>query len=163
MATEVKRNNWSQFLRRFNAANQYRHAEISLKDSQQEKRMALNETPFLGMTIEKKGRLIGAIQLFAGNVDPDRPSFPVLSIKDPAKITLEKDAEGRDREVTVTTKDGGAVHINLGRHDQSLPEQFVRKVAYTLYERRGRQDGHDQEDWFRAEKTVKDTELDFVR
>ena len=31
-------------------------------------------------------------------------------------------------------------------------EEKIRKKAYELYEQRGCQDGHDQEDWFEAEK-----------
>ena len=39
---------------------------------------------------------------------------------------------------------------------QELEDQ-IRLRAYELYEERGRQDGHDEEDWFRAkdETTIK--------
>jgi hypothetical protein len=30
----------------------------------------------------------------------------------------------------------------------------VAVLAYSMYERRGRQDGHDIEDWIEAEKTI---------
>jgi hypothetical protein len=30
-------------------------------------------------------------------------------------------------------------------------EEEVRRRAYTLYEQRGREDGHDVDDWLRAE------------
>jgi len=30
----------------------------------------------------------------------------------------------------------------------------VAVLAYSMYEQRGRQDGHDVEDWFQAEKTI---------
>ncbi len=30
-------------------------------------------------------------------------------------------------------------------------EQAIRQRAYGLYEKRGRQDGHDWDDWFQAE------------
>ena len=33
--------------------------------------------------------------------------------------------------------------------------QRVAEAAYTLYEQRGRQDGHDLEDWLLAESMVK--------
>jgi len=33
-------------------------------------------------------------------------------------------------------------------------EQKVRERAYELYEQRGREDGHDVEDWFRAEEEL---------
>jgi hypothetical protein len=33
----------------------------------------------------------------------------------------------------------------------TLTEDLVRERAYQLYEERGRQDGYDLDDWFRAE------------
>jgi hypothetical protein len=33
-------------------------------------------------------------------------------------------------------------------------EQQIRERAYELYEARGRQDGHEQEDWFRAKEEI---------
>ncbi len=36
---------------------------------------------------------------------------------------------------------------------QNVEEQ-IRQRAYELYEERGREDGRDQEDWFRAEGEV---------
>lgn len=36
-------------------------------------------------------------------------------------------------------------------------EQEIRLRAYTLYEERGREDGHDIDDWLRAEAEVSTT------
>jgi hypothetical protein len=33
-------------------------------------------------------------------------------------------------------------------------EDQIRQRAYELYEERGREDGHDVEDWLRAEKEI---------
>ena len=33
-------------------------------------------------------------------------------------------------------------------------EQQLRERAYELYEERGRQDGHDEEDWLRAKEEI---------
>jgi len=33
-------------------------------------------------------------------------------------------------------------------------EQEIRRRAYVLYEERGREDGHDTDDWLRAEAEV---------
>jgi len=37
----------------------------------------------------------------------------------------------------------------------SLNPKEVARVAYELFERRGRQYGHDQRDWFEAERIVR--------
>jgi hypothetical protein len=36
-------------------------------------------------------------------------------------------------------------------------EEEIRRRAYELYEERGREDGHDLDDWLRAEAEVKGT------
>jgi hypothetical protein len=33
-------------------------------------------------------------------------------------------------------------------------KEDIRHLAYGFYEQRGREDGHDLEDWFRAEKKI---------
>ena len=33
-------------------------------------------------------------------------------------------------------------------------EYRIRRRAYELYEERGREDGHEQEDWFRAKEEI---------
>jgi DUF2934 family protein len=38
-------------------------------------------------------------------------------------------------------------------------EQELRSRAYALYEERGREDGHDLDDWLRAEAELKATAL----
>jgi hypothetical protein len=51
---------------------------------------------------------------------------------------------------------------NTDAHPSSSPlhiEQIVRRRAYELYEQRGRQDGHAQEDWMCAEAEVVGTAL----
>ncbi len=38
--------------------------------------------------------------------------------------------------------------------DQQELEEQIRLRAYELYEARGREDGHEQEDWFRAKEEI---------
>jgi hypothetical protein len=35
-----------------------------------------------------------------------------------------------------------------------LTEEYIRLRAYQIYEQRGRQDGHDVEDWLQAEAEI---------
>ena len=39
-------------------------------------------------------------------------------------------------------------------NDQPSQEEQIRARAYELYLERGQEDGHDLEDWFRAEQDV---------
>lgn len=46
-----------------------------------------------------------------------------------------------------------AVHNELANLSASIDE-VIRHRAYELYEERGREDGRDLEDWFRAEAEI---------
>ena len=41
-----------------------------------------------------------------------------------------------------------------GLRSLGLTEELIRDRAYQLYERRGREDGHDLEDWLEAETEI---------
>jgi hypothetical protein len=42
----------------------------------------------------------------------------------------------------------------LDQGSLGLTEEYIRRRAYQFYEQRGRQDGHDVEDWLRAEAEI---------
>lgn len=44
--------------------------------------------------------------------------------------------------------------LALDQGSLELTEEYVRLRAYQIYERRGRQDGHDIEDWLQAEAEI---------
>jgi Protein of unknown function (DUF2934) len=48
-----------------------------------------------------------------------------------------------------TSSSASAVHAS-----PEEPQQEIARRAYELYERRGRQEGHDLEDWLEAEREV---------
>ena len=43
---------------------------------------------------------------------------------------------------------------SITTHPNPSLEQQIRERAYELYEERGREDGHDLEDWLRAESEI---------
>ncbi len=163
MAKEIKKNVWAQFLRRFNSANQYRHLVLHVKDEADEKRISIDDNPFLGMALRKNGRAIDGIQLFAGQADSENITQPVVVIDNPARIMLEKDNDGFDHQVMVSSNDGTELKIELGQKNDRMADELTRKVAYSIYEKRGYGHGSDVDDWLTAENKIKNTELLFVR
>ena len=78
---------------------------------------------------------------------PHPTSSVVTSIRDrnlSSKVTPKRTASNQ-----------GVLHASASVH----PEQIVRRRAYELYEKRGRDDGHAEEDWLRAEAEVLGTVL----
>jgi hypothetical protein len=55
------------------------------------------------------------------------------------------------------TQHGHSPAKTLATEPSQNLEAEIRRRAYELYEARGREDGHEQEDWLRAEAEVKGT------
>lgn len=47
------------------------------------------------------------------------------------------------------------------KNSHTKPEYYekIQQIAYSLYEQRGRTDGNDLDDWFKAEEIVKQEQL----
>jgi hypothetical protein len=89
--------------------------------------------------------------------------FPAMpGIDDAAPVSIR--TAGTDRSIepandavrgTETEADVPDTLSRLGfRMDPAKREALVRRAAYMLYERRGRVDGHHEEDWLRAEALI---------
>jgi hypothetical protein len=163
MTTEIKRKTWSQFCKKFNATNQYRTASVSVKQKARGAVDMDHDTPFMGISIAKKGRLIDGIAVYTGKYDPDKLTEPTYMITQPEKIVIEQN-NGSDSRLVIRSKDGTEARLELvGQRDDGQYRSFVEKVAYTIYERRGHSTGHDFDDWLEAEKRIKEAELQLTR
>jgi len=160
---EIKRNTWARFCRKFSADNMLREANISFTDKARNNVEFSGEYPLMGLTLEKKGRLIDGFMLHAGWTHPDRVAQPLLSIKDPEQVLVEKDKDGTDARLQVKTKNGGVatIELNDGKEGDRIGE-FVRKIAYSMYEQRGYTHGNDRDDWLEAERKLKEAEQRFA-
>ncbi len=156
MMKEISRSSWSKFCRDFNSTNQYRLANVSIIDRSKSESRLFNDLALLGIGLEKKGRSIDGVQLFAGRWDPEKMLEPVMSIKQPTKIVVDQDDRGFDRMLRVQAKDGTEARIEL--YGEKNPEKLVEKVAYSMFEKRGYTYGDDMHDWLEAEKIVREAE-----
>ncbi|MCP4567887.1 MAG: DUF2934 domain-containing protein [FCB group bacterium] len=162
MANEIKRNYWSRFCRKFNTANQYRRTVVNITAGE-----GVTETiplsPFMGVTLSRKGKYIDGIQILAGQPNPETVANPILTIKQPEKVIVESDREGIDRCLRISSKDGTETMLELdGERESNLANSLVEKLAYSMFERRGQAPGNDKDDWFEAERKVRDAELELT-
>ena len=163
MGTEIKRNTWSRFCKKFNTTNQLRWATVSVKARGENETAISQDQPFMGIAITKKGRLIDGIELFAARYNPERLAEPVVTVKEPARLVLEKSPDGTDNRLMIQSKDGSVASVALtGETGPQQRQAFVEKLAYSMYERRGCTHGDHVHDWLEAERRVKETELQFV-
>ncbi len=164
MMTEIKRNNWSRFCKKFNATNQFRPVTVSVRQSGRNDVTINENTPFMGLAIARKGRAIDAVELFTGRIDAEHLAEPVVSVRQPARILLDRSDDGTDYSLTVEAKDGTRASVTLSEPDTPQQRQrFVEKVAYSMFVRRGQNHGNDVSDWLEAERRVMETKLQFVQ
>ena len=163
MTSEIKRNTWSRFCRKFNLTNQYRSATVQVRRKDDGEVEVDRNVPFMGIAIAKKGRLIDGVDLFTGQMDPGRLTRPVISVKQPVRIVLEKDTAGTDSRLSVESEDGTVANVVLsGEKNPQNYHASVEKVAYSMWEKRGYAPGSDVNDWHEAEKKIKEVELQLV-
>ena len=160
MADEIKRNRWSQFLKKFTIANQYRYSTVVVARGGNEEIQINQDAPFLGVAVSKAGRYIDGVNFFSGRYDLEKISEPVVSIKGPVKLEVEKDDSGHYHNLAVHAEDGTVAKVILrGENSGDGFRSYVEKVAYKIAENRGFAPGNDTEDWLEAERRVKEAEL----
>lgn len=163
MADEIKKNDWLRFCKSFNAANQYRPNKLIVKSKNKDV-SSMSLAPFMGMCLSKKGRAIGALQMCAGRARAEAVVEPVMTIKEPERIFLEKDKQGNDTRLRIWSKDGTEVSLELtGDKETDQFQHLVEQVAYSLFEHRGHSSGQDMGDWFEAERLVRNAEKDLIK
>ena len=159
MIKEINRSYWSRFLKKFNSENQYRNVRVKVFDRHKKEVGNFENFPFIGTSIEKKGRLIDGVQVFTGRADADYLSEPLVSLKAPSKLIVENEKKDQDC-LKIFSKDGSLLQLFIsGEKD---PNHWVEKVAYNMFEKRGYSQGNDQADWYEAERRVKECEKQFV-
>ena len=155
MAQEIKRTIWSRFCKRFSTVNRYRQTTLEINGVADPATFSVE--PFLGIALTKNGRRIDGVQFFAGNPEPEKVIEPVLTIKDPSQILLEKDDGGRDLKLRIRASDGSEAVLQVNGEPENARAKFLTEnMAYRLFERRGRQFGNDWDDWFAAEQKVRE-------
>ena len=163
MTNEIKRNNWSRFCKKFNVTNQFRMVTVYVQKSDGREVILNQSSPFLGITLSKKGRFIDGVELFTGQADPDQISQPTVTVTKPVKVMLEKDSRGMDHNLAVESEDGTRVRVDFfGEKDLRQCQTLIEKVAYSMYEKRGFTTGNDVEDWLSAERKIREIEHQFV-
>ncbi len=155
MTTEIRRNSWSRFCRTFSENNQYRHTSVVLAESSRKRVPVAECIPFVGLALEKKGRFIDGFKLYAFSRDQETHAEPIVTIKQPSQVLLERDRQGRDTRLHIKAKDGTEAVVELlGRRDDENSSHFAQEIAYALFEQRGYDHGRHLDDWYEAEQRL---------
>ena len=104
--------------------------------------------------------MIDGIQIFTGQYDSDQLSAPLVTLKAPAKFILESESKDTEHRLKIYSKDGSELQLEIS--GDKNPDNWVEKVAYNMFEKRGYTTGNDQGDWYEAERRVRECEKQFI-
>ncbi|MFH1699155.1 MAG: DUF2934 domain-containing protein [Candidatus Zixiibacteriota bacterium] len=120
--------------------------------------------PFLGIKPCRKGRFINGIQLFRASWDPNNLALPEVTLPDPDTIQIDTREDNSKLTLQIKSKNGAELMLEIsGEQDKSKIGWVVEKVAYSLYENRGAENGRDTDDWIEAEKRLQYTEESMIK
>jgi hypothetical protein len=159
MVKDVRRNDWARFCRNFSQNNRYRAALVRIENGPHNDGTSHGRFVFMGMGLEKRGRLIDAFTFMGAGSRPEEPIEAVLQIKAPKRLTQESVENGDRCLLTFETDDGARVSIELmAGTEADYREKVKAELAHTLFERRGCAHGNDLRDWFEAEHALQTAE-----
>ncbi len=154
MSQEIKRTNWSRFIKRFNTQNLYRPVRLTFSPDMSDSSGLTDCSLFLGFSLTRAGRRISGLEIYAGVSDPERLGRPAVSVQGLARIDELTDDTGNRVGLTFASENGQAVRVTFD--GEPLPQEaLIEKLAYSLYERRGAHHGADLTDWYEAEQAVR--------
>ena len=144
----ILKKDWKDFLKAFNAKHQFRPVKI-LVDKQE----LCRDLPFMGLVYETKKK---NVEVFVGGVDAEHPSHLVHSLLSPRAVyVLRENGDVKGIEVQ-SAKEPKVVVEFIGPPEEAerVRKEFIEKIAYQLYEKRGKSPGKALEDWLEAERIV---------
>ena len=157
---EIKKSDWTKFIKKFNASNQYRSATISTKDNQGNFNILKENSLFTGILLEKQGRQFTSAELCCSKYDAKELFEAVTSIDNPLKLTLRKEESGLDESLALFNKDQNIVLIKFTSSNKAeLYHQYVEKIAYAIGENRGFEPGGEIGDWLDAENKIENLNI----
>ncbi len=155
---EINKRQWSKFCGDIVRLNQFGRIEIEREDTRGTRTLVCGNSPLLSMELVRQGRTIVGFSVVRGQADAKAlAAMPVL-LEDPETITHDVAANGRDELVVVRSGDGSALHLRVFPSvREEAYRSFVSELAYRLSEVRGFVPGYDMDDWFTAERLIRET------
>ncbi|MBA2848224.1 DUF2934 domain-containing protein [Thermosulfuriphilus ammonigenes] len=144
----ILKKEWKNFLKEFNGANQFRPVRLLVDEH-----LVAENLPFMGIAYEEKTK---TVEFYVGGMDADHIDHLIHSLRSPRAIyALKEDGRLLGLEVQ-SAKDPKAAVEFIGEPEeaQRTKHELIQKIAYSLYEKRGREAGREKEDWYQAEELV---------
>lgn len=144
----ILKKDWPEFLKKFNGEQQFRPVCVLVGGHE-----VCREMPFLGLAYEPKKK---SVEVFVGGVDAEHTSHLIHTLRSPRAIyILRENGNVKGIEVQSAKEDNLVVEfIGSPEEAKRAKKELIEKIAYQLYEKRGKEPGKALDDWLEAERLV---------
>jgi hypothetical protein len=153
---EINKRQWSRFCRNIVGRYQFARTKIMRIDPDGTETLATNDAALLDVLLKHKKGKISAIEAKLGQIRNGSPAVSLAMLGAPVKILYGPSDDNDAEIIEVYNEDGHKMIFRIARHSiEQAYDSFVNEMAYTLAEARGFVPGHEQEDWFMAERLIR--------
>ncbi|RKX58160.1 MAG: hypothetical protein DRP37_08425 [Thermodesulfobacteriota bacterium] len=157
----ILKNEWPSFVKNFNRQNQFRRASLTLGEN-----VVVGEPglPLVGLAYDPEKR---RVDIYLGGTDTENLAHLSHGVEVPRALYLITDEEASNPVVGMQIQGPPGTSMAYVMFEDEMPENvrchWIANVAYTLFEiRGGKVHGHDQKDWYEAERLIKETIVPFL-
>ncbi|PXF59132.1 MAG: hypothetical protein C4B58_04245 [Deltaproteobacteria bacterium] len=157
----ILKNEWPSFVKNFNRQNQFRRASLTLGED-----VVVGEPglPLVGLAYDPEER---RVDIYLGGTDTENLAHLSHGVEVPRALYLITDEEASNPVVGVQIQGPPGTSMAYVMFEDEMLENvrchWIANVAYTLFEiRGGKVHGHDQKDWYEAERLIKETIIPFL-
>ena len=161
--TRILKNEWPSFVKNFNRQNQFRRATLSLGED-----LVVGEPgmPLVGLVYNSEER---KVDIYLGGTDIENLTHLSHSVEVPRALYLITDEEVSSQVMGLQVQGSPGTNMVYMMFKDEMPEnvrsQWIANVAYSLFEMRGGEMAHgeDQKDWYEAERLINEVIIPFVK
>lgn len=154
----IVKGEWSTFLKDFNRQNQCRRFDLMEGDNTN-----ASNAIFLGIVYEPHPN---KIEIYVGESTPSEPGRLVHAVESPRAVYLVRDDDLPNPLVGLNIQGPpGSPMVSLQFHTvspQDVMTQWTTGIAYSIYLTRNIHEGDELQDWFEAERIIKNTLERFI-
>ena len=153
---EIKKQQWSRLCGDISSEYRFARTRVLNTDANGNSTTEQHTAPLSHLSLARRKGKISAFEVSLCEIRNGSPATSTISIGTPFRILRNPSSEDETETIEIYNEDGLKLILQIfGRTIEDSYGALVEKMAYTLAEVRGFVPGHEQEDWFRAEKLVR--------
>lgn len=153
----VNKKQWSRFCRDVNRAHRLARTDVIHVSPDGGETHVCSGAPLLGVTLTRKRGKISDFEATLGQIHNGSPVASPLLLGGANKIFHETSGNNGDEVIEIQNEDGQKMIVRIASSSTiESYNSFVEEMAYFLSEARGFVPGHDLEDWFIAERLIRE-------